>query len=85
MGVQSLPRTRYGVVQHHSDLLRFPAHRGGTTIRASATCWSVRPSSALLWVKPKPGQAQFVFFYQHIWPKLRRGALMSDLVAALAS
>ena len=36
----------------------------------------------MLWVKPKPGQGQFVFFYQHMWPELRRGASMSDLVAA---
>ena len=30
----------------------------------------------------KPSQPQFVFFYQHIWPDLRPGSLMSDLVAA---
>ena len=39
----------------------------------------------MIWLYPKhkPGQAQFCFFYQHLYPALRRGAYLKDLVKEL--
>ena len=31
-----------------------------------------------LWVKPRPGGTEYVYFYQHIYPELRGGFRMAD-------
>ena len=33
-----------------------------------------------LWPKHPPGQAQFVYFYQHAYPHLRQGDYVRNLV-----
>ena len=37
-----------------------------------------------LWPKHRPGQAQFVYFYQHAYPHLRTGDYVANLARLVA-